>query len=371
MGFDLMHIATIINRMRKSAAYPLLIGIVLLAVSQAARAKEMSVNEFISHCERIKVILFKMQVSNRSGKEFNSELSSKLEKFDSSFRIQDGSGNLVEFNWEREVDALKSAVKSEKQDQPDVLPRLSQLLSRIQDDLDMAKKMAGNRGFVDRSNIDKAARDTLPGEGSGYTVVQPGSEIKGLSREKSKETMSLLKRILDFLQRINRWISERTGGGIRIPAFKGVSGINWIVALLVIAILALFFINMIPLMRFGRKLKAAATEGDEDYISISLSQAIEAAEKHAKAGNYISALKELLRGFFMGLDEKGLIPYRMSRTNREYRYAIPRHAPEYATLAREFLPFMDDVLYGGRSTAGDSYLKYKRELEEVFKKIGN
>ena len=347
--------------------YVLLVVMILWTFSGIAMAKEMSIKEFISYCQKIKIILFKIQVTDKSGKIFNRALLNNLEKLDSSFRIHDDKGNFIEFNWEREIESLKSSITKENPSKTEVATNLNQFLSRIQDDVDIARKIPNSRNQILKKEIDKAVRETIPGESSGIIVIQPGSEVSNrLSEENLKQTMNFLQRIMDFLSRISNWINERMGGRSFIPPTTKMNSIDWVIAVLIVIVLVFFFINIFPLLRLGRRVKSEPDGNGENFILISLGKAIEAAENHARAGNYSLALKELLRGLFMGLDEKELIPYRVSRTNREYRYAIPRRAPEYAVLAREFLPFMDDVLYGGRRTAAENYLKYKKELEAAF-----
>jgi hypothetical protein len=64
----------------------------------------------------------------------------------------------------------------------------------------------------------------------------------------------------------------------------------------------------------------------------------------------------------------GLIPYKLSRTNREYRRMIHRAAPAFSPVAHDFLPFMDDILYGGSRADADDYAKYKSIVISVFKR---
>lgn len=222
-------------------------------------------------------------------------------------------------------------------------------------------------GNIDVNRIDLAVKKSLIDNPVNYPIPQPGYGAENINKLKFSEWLRrIYNKLLNYLQKVGDWINRRIGNNFLIPEVKGLTKINRIVEILIIIIILFFFYNIIPLLKFKRK-SQEEFEPDENTITISLEKALSRAEKEAKEGNYTNALRELLRGFYMGLSEKGFIQYKLSRTNREYRRLIPRVAPSYSELACDFLPYMDDVLYGGIETDNQHYLKYKTEIVKAFK----
>ena len=207
-------------------------------------------------------------------------------------------------------------------------------------------------------------------EGSSFTVVQPGSEPENI---KAQKRVSLLGRILnkayEYLGKISRWLSKHFEG---IPAFSPVPGLvnaNWLIAALVIIVLFFFFFTIFQFYSGREKALSQLPEYEsDDFISISMSKALERSELLAESNDFFGALKELLKGFFMGLDEINKVPYRKSRTNREYQRLIQRKVPYFSKFSRHFLPYMETILYAGVQAEPAQYYNFRDSLREFFNK---
>lgn len=212
----------------------------------------------------------------------------------------------------------------------------------------------------------ESLRELISGDNAEYILIQPGSEMSNLAKKNEADTwFNIIRKISDFLLGINRWLDSRLSGIPQIHSNYQLTNINWFVAILVVAILAYFFASVIPAFRRGRRDQIMESDQDKT-ISLSMSAALQRSDKHARANNLHKACKELLVGFLMGLDEIDRIPYRTSRTNREYKRIIRRKAPEHHTFAQRFLPFMDGILYAGNTANENDYLEFRNVLKQSF-----
>ena len=222
--------------------------------------------------------------------------------------------------------------------------------------------LAANGSSVSAESL----RELISGDNAEYTLIQPGSETFNLATKNAEDTwLKIIRNISDFLLGINRWLDSRLSGIPKIHSNYKLTNINWFVAILVVAILAYFFASVIPAFRRGRRDQIMESDQDKT-ISLSMSAALQRSDKHARANNLHKACKELLAGFLMGLDEIDRIPYRTSRTNREYQRAIRRKAPEHHSFAQIFLPFMDGILYAGNTANENDYLEFRTVLKQTF-----
>ncbi len=221
-------------------------------------------------------------------------------------------------------------------------------------------------------SFDSPDRDTLlrliDDTAKTTPVIQPGSEEINRDLEAKKSFLEIIMdKLSEFFKKINDFLKRFMQSEAQSDLKPGFYGLNWLVVLIILGVLVFFLINLIPLIRRRMPGKTSIIENDEEsYLSISMSKAIEKSELFANADNFTEALKELLRGFFMGLDEVSDIPYRSSRTNREYQRLIRRQASQYSNFAQEFLPYMEGILYAGINPEPSRYYSFRNSLLENF-----
>jgi len=365
-GFSKCHVIAIINYMTRLF---MLISIVVLTSIfsiSSAFAAQVSLEDFISQCGDLYKTLSEESPDGKISKNIERQILNKLDKFDPQNKIRDENGNFYIFDWENEIDAIRGSMKN-RSDDSTLQSALNDFKAKVWSDLVAAKDIASQKHVNDVKRIQAAVENSLKKNIDVTQVPQPGYGIQDENKEEPADLIgTIIQKIMGFLQKVGQWLDKRIGNATQIPGLKGIENINWVIAILIIAIILFFFVNILPLLRFKRKFEEEHPT-DDSTISISLAKALSRADKEAQMGNYIGALRELLRGFFMGLSEIGVIQYKLSRTNREYRRAIPRVAPSYANLARDFLPYMDDVLYGGIQADEMNYIKYKSQISSAFK----
>jgi len=88
------------------------------------------------------------------------------------------------------------------------------------------------------------------------------------------------------------------------------------------------------------------------------------AHKLAEEGNYRLALRSLLLGFILYLDQNHKIEAKAWKTNWEYYAELSDRAPQLAnsfyTLAIKF----EEAMYGGRPIARDDYWIYFNQVHK-------
>ncbi|GAA4810435.1 DUF4129 domain-containing protein [Streptomyces ziwulingensis] len=92
-----------------------------------------------------------------------------------------------------------------------------------------------------------------------------------------------------------------------------------------------------------------------------------AAEAHAAQGHWNQAVQERMRALVRALEERALLDARPGRTADEAATeagrALPAHGDRLRTAARDF----DDVTYGGRTAAEQSY-RHLAELDRTLER---
>lgn len=178
--------------------------------------------------------------------------------------------------------------------------------------------------------------------------------------------LKLISGIVKFLNKITSWLDSHLGGLSRLGTSSNLLSLNWLFVAIILAVLIFFVISILPVLRRGKKTNADLEDEEATTVSISVRNALERSKELAARNDITGALRELLIGFFMYLDERGKIPFRRSRTNREYSRIIKRKAPTQSDFAGLFLPFMDGVLYAGIQPLKTDYDKFRDHVEKII-----
>ncbi|MDH6226648.1 hypothetical protein M2169_003618 [Streptomyces sp. MJP52] len=117
----------------------------------------------------------------------------------------------------------------------------------------------------------------------------------------------------------------------------------------------------------GRRPKAAAEEALFTDGPRSAAEHRKAAEDAAARGDWSRAVQERTRAMVRSLEERALLDARPGRTADEAAAeagrVLPGHADRLRTAAHDF----DDVTYGGRTAAEDTYRRTARLDEDLRK----
>ena len=103
------------------------------------------------------------------------------------------------------------------------------------------------------------------------------------------------------------------------------------------------------------------SSGDEDLTS---SVALKRAQSLSAGGDYRSAVRYLYLSALLMLDERGLLRYDRSLTNREYERNL-RDTPDLSKTFGEVVNVFDQVWYGNHPLDADAYADYAEAVEDL------
>lgn len=97
---------------------------------------------------------------------------------------------------------------------------------------------------------------------------------------------------------------------------------------------------------------------------LSAEAALKRAQELSGAGDYRTAVRYLYLSSLLILDERGLLRYDRSKTNREYLRSVA-HAPKLAGGLRAVIDVFDRVWYGYQPLDQDTYRQYTAEVDKL------
>ena len=92
--------------------------------------------------------------------------------------------------------------------------------------------------------------------------------------------------------------------------------------------------------------------------------ALKRAQNLSGAGDYRTAVRYLYLSSLLLLDERGLLRYNRSQTNREYLRSVA-HLPKFAAILREVIDVFDRVWYGYQTLDEATYTQYAARVAEL------
>lgn len=92
--------------------------------------------------------------------------------------------------------------------------------------------------------------------------------------------------------------------------------------------------------------------------------ALQRAQELSTSGDYRTAVRYLYLSSLLLLEERGLLRYDRSLTNREYLRTVA-HRPELATILREVIDVFDRVWYGFQTLTASEYHAYAQRVETL------
>jgi len=110
----------------------------------------------------------------------------------------------------------------------------------------------------------------------------------------------------------------------------------------------------------------AAISAEEDLGGEPLTAelALQRAQELSTGGDYRTAVRYLYLSSLLLLEERGLLRYDRSLTNREYLRTVS-HRPELAAILREVIEVFDRVWYGFQTLTASEYDAYAQRVETL------
>lgn len=148
------------------------------------------------------------------------------------------------------------------------------------------------------------------------------------------------------------------GSTVRLP-LGNLLGI--LAAVLVVAVLLYALRDLITGFSADAALHAEDELGGQP---LTAELALQRAQELSTGGDYRTAVRYLYLSALLLLEERGLLRYDRSLTNREYLRSVA-HRPELAAILREVIDVFDRVWYGFQILSASEYEAYARRVETL------
>jgi Domain of unknown function (DUF4129) len=161
-------------------------------------------------------------------------------------------------------------------------------------------------------------------------------------------------------KKINAWLNSVFGkGGISLPiptdAFTIVASI--LLAFVLVYVFRGLFADLV-----------VETRLDEDHVAgdefLTAETALQKAKEISKAGDYRTAVRYLYLSSLLLLDERGLLRFDRSKTNREYLRSVSAF-PHLSAPLREVIDVFDRVWYGFQPIGQDDFQHYVEKVDQL------
>lgn len=166
--------------------------------------------------------------------------------------------------------------------------------------------------------------------------------------------------LADLWTRLLRWLLNLIPEeAIGTPIFRYL--IPGVGAIVLIAVFIYFLLNLYRSFSTETEANDAEDEGDE---FLSADNALKRAQDLSHGGDYRTAVRYLYLSALLLLDERNLLRYDRSRTNREYLRSVA-HRPELATILQDVVDIFDQVWYGYRPIEQNDYQHYESQVTKL------
>lgn len=161
----------------------------------------------------------------------------------------------------------------------------------------------------------------------------------------------LLDHFFTFLERV--WPGQKT-------AFTLGQGVATIAGIFLIIVLVYIVRHLLQDVVGEARLPQRKAADDP----LTAQDAHQQAQNAAGTGDYRTAVRYLYLACLLSLDERGLLRYDRSLTNREYLRTIS-HLPDLAKLLGEVVELFDRVWYGFQSISETTYRQYELRVQAL------
>lgn len=165
----------------------------------------------------------------------------------------------------------------------------------------------------------------------------------------------------DLMAKINNWLHSIFGDNqISIPIPFG--DLIAIVSVVLLALVLLYiFRSLFGDLIFETALDDEHMAGDE---LLTAESALQKAKQISKGGDYRTAVRYLYLSSLLTLDERGLLRFDRSKTNREYLRSVAGF-PQLSAPLRDVIDVFDRVWYGFQALDENDFEHYVQKVDEL------
>lgn len=206
------------------------------------------------------------------------------------------------------------------------------------------------------------ARLGAPAEAFSSADLVPLVEI--LARPEFQWAEAAPNPAAEWLQRIiteiNRWLNKLLGVTFDVASSDMVS-----IIMAILLVVVFVFVFRALFSDFFNEAKMSKEGGAEEPLTSEV--ALAKAQQLSRGGDYRSAVRYLYLSTLLILDERGIMRYDRSKTNREYLRGVAK-SPELSAPLGEVIEVFDNVWYGHHSLEEESFQHYSKRVEELKEK---
>jgi hypothetical protein len=285
----------------------------------------------------------------------------------------DGPVTLAQYRGavEQALSLIDQSAQAAPGDPQNLLKQAADVLERVRE----VQLESGAQLLVDNSTLVKELRSAVPNataargrlEALRSTLAQPIAAVNDADLSKLRELLSrppfvratstnwLTELIAEFLD----WLRGVIGNGAR-----GVFDRRDLIVLLgiAVAVVAVAFAfrnlrrNIVP--EENRPARGNAID------AATSTEALDRAQRFASAGDYRAAVRQLYLATLLLLDERGVLRYDRSLTNREYLREVA-DAPALARALEPIVETFDRTWYGFETIGPSEFENYRRQVEAI------
>jgi hypothetical protein len=165
----------------------------------------------------------------------------------------------------------------------------------------------------------------------------------------------------DLWAKINEWLNKLFGrDGVTIPTIPG--DVFTIIAIILLAFVLLYVFRGL----FSDFISEAAM--DEEQMAgdelLTAETALQKAKDISRGGDYRTAVRYLYLSSLLTLDERGLLRFDRSKTNREYLRSVAAF-PQLSVPLRDVIEVFDRVWYGFQTLDEDDFQHYIQKVDQL------
>jgi hypothetical protein len=164
----------------------------------------------------------------------------------------------------------------------------------------------------------------------------------------------LVSRLLEWLFRVQTAIADVVGRPIS----------RFVLTVLGALVLALVLSYALRGLMADLALDAELEEAQEGDVPLTAASALKRAQSLSEGKDYRSAVRYLYLSAILVLEERGLLRYDRSQTNREYLRSVS-HLPRLVGVLRRVVDVFERVWYGYRPIDRHTYEQYEAQVREL------